>query len=320
MGRWLALIVALAVVPTIAMLEATGEDRVSIARNAEIGSNEVVTGNLVVIGADARVDGQVRGDVVVIGGSLAVSGQIQGQTLAFGRQVQVEQGGFLAHDVAVLGGAVTDQGGVIVGRIDQIGAAVEPNGLALDLSLGALDIQGKGWGWVLAVRTAQVGMLISILLVLGLATTLFWPRRLEVIGLTLHEAFVPSAIFGLLTVPVGVALTLLLMATVLGAPLSLILGGALAVVSGIGLVALAQDIGERIWEAYFPRQEPGGLAALGGLLVLGVIALPLFVLAPAAGFLALWLISLPGMGAVLLTHGGQTPPTVAESRAARWIP
>ena len=45
-------------------------DRVAIGHDVTVTADEVLDGDVVVIGASAFVDGAVRGDVVVIGGTL----------------------------------------------------------------------------------------------------------------------------------------------------------------------------------------------------------------------------------------------------------
>jgi hypothetical protein len=310
---WLALLFAF--LPAVARADDGGVgDRVSIGGDVVIATGESVPGSLVVIGGNAEVRGEVRGDVVVIGGALTVQGHVGGQVVALGGPVTLSGGTRLDRDLAVMGGDLTRTDADVAGRVDYVALALQPGPGSLVLAPSPSDLQNGHLARLLAVRAVQIGLLLALLVALGLATTLFFPRRIEVMSLTLQDAFWPSALMGLLTLPVGLGLSLVFAATLVGAPLGLLVGFALATASALGLVALAQTLGERAWEAFFPRREPGVLATTGGLLVLLALALPLFAVSPLVGVFGLWLVALPGLGAVLLSRAGQGPPVVAESR------
>jgi hypothetical protein len=309
-GLWLALL--LAFVPAVAWADGGGGDRVHIGGDVVVAAGETVPGSLVVIGGNALVQGDVLGDVVVVGGALRVEGHVHGEVVAVGGPVTLTGGTRLDRDLAGVGGGLTPSNAHVAGRVDYV--ALQPGLSSVVLATSPSDLQNGRLAQLLAVRAVQIGLLLALLVTLGLAATLFFPRRIEVVSLTLHDAFWPSTLMGLLTLPVGLGLSLVFAATLIGAPLSLLVGLALTGASALGLIALAQSLGERVWETLFPRREPGVLAMAGGLLVLLVLVLPLFAVSPLVGVIGLWLVALPGLGAVLLSRGGQAPPAVAESR------
>jgi hypothetical protein len=309
---WLALVLAL--LPTVAWADEGGGDRVAIGSDVVVAPGEFVPGSLIVIGGNAEVRGDVGGDVVVIGGSLRIDGHVGGQVVAVGGPVTLTGGTRLERDLAVFGGELARNDARVAGQVDYVAVALQPGPGSVALIISPSDLQIGRLGQLLAVRAVQIGLFLALLVALGLATTLFFPHRAEVVSLTLQEAFWPSALMGLLTLPVGLGLSLVFAATLIGAPLGFLVGLALAAASALGLVALAQMLGEMVWETLVPRREPGVLATTGGLIVLLILALPLFAISPLAGVIGLWLVALPGLGAVLLSRAGKAPPLVAESR------
>jgi hypothetical protein len=303
----------LALLPAVVWADGGVADRVGLGETVVVAAGEVVGGNLVVLGGNAEVRGEVRGDVVVIGGSLYIGGPVGGQVVALGGPVTLANGARVERDLAVVGGELIQDGGLVAGRVDRIAPTLRPAQPSMAVVTTETDLRGSNLPQLLAVRGVQVGLLVALLIALGLGATLFFPGRIEVIGLTLQQAFWHSTLLGLLTLPLALLLVLLFVATLVGAPLGLVIGVFLAAGSAFGLVALAQDIGERVWESIFPRREPGGLATLAGLLLLLALILPLFAISPLVGAIGLWLVSLPGLGAVLLSRAGQKPPLVAEA-------
>ena len=70
------------------------DDRVGFGEDVVVGVDETVAGDVVVIGADARVDGVVSGDVVVIGGELvlAASAVVRGDAMRIGGEITRAEG------------------------------------------------------------------------------------------------------------------------------------------------------------------------------------------------------------------------------------
>jgi nitrate reductase NapE component len=81
------------------------EELVRIGGSASLGADEVVSGDMVVIGGDARVDGEVEGDMVVIGGS----GRL-GPRAHIRRDVVIVGGTLDKHPTAIIGGKLSEIG------------------------------------------------------------------------------------------------------------------------------------------------------------------------------------------------------------------
>jgi hypothetical protein len=76
-------------------------DRAVMGEDAEIGSDEVVPGDLLVLDGDAEVRGAVKGSVVVVGGSAELKGDavVHGSMVALGGEVTVPREGRVGGDI-----------------------------------------------------------------------------------------------------------------------------------------------------------------------------------------------------------------------------
>lgn len=105
---------------------ARGGNRTSLGNDLVVGQAEDIRGDVVVIGADARIEGRVRGDVVVVGGDLDL-----------GPTARVE------GDVAVAGGDYSRARGASVGgSLVGVSDPGVPAELLVDRPMGGL--QGGG--------------------------------------------------------------------------------------------------------------------------------------------------------------------------------
>jgi len=103
---------------------------------------------------------------------------------------------------------------------------------------------------------------------------------------------------GLITLAVWAVAALLLMFTLIGAPLGILLFLALPLIVMLGYVAGALTLALGAWRS-LGKPLPGGLGRFG-LLALGLFVLAIVGLVPVAGFIAALLVTLAGLGATAL--------------------
>jgi hypothetical protein len=147
------------------------------------------------------------------------------------------------------------------------------------------------WAWVLGWT-----LLAAVVIVL-------FPERTARVRVVARSATLRSLIVGVLTAVLGVVLAVLLFATCIGAPLSLVVVAGLLAGWALGTVAVALWLGEQIARAVAPGGRSPLLSAVLGMAVLsGVESLP------GVGGAVMVLSGSLGLGASLLSrYGGRRP-------------
>jgi hypothetical protein len=174
---------------------------------------------IVVIGADATIDGRADDDVVVVGG-----------TLRLGPKAVV--GG----DVTTVGGeAVIDPAATIRGKVDTA-VVVWPE---VEWGVGWPMGNWRGW-WPLAALSATV-LRLSLVLIVSLLLTVLVPGWIRSMGVRASSAF-SSGLLGaaaeILFIPVLIALVVTLVISIVGIPL-------------LGAIPLALALGALAWTGGF---------------------------------------------------------------------
>lgn len=235
MLRNLTLLSLLLFTTLLAAPAAAGEaDRVAIGHDVTVAEGEDLAGDVVVIGANAHVNGKVRGDVVVIGG-----------TLHLGPNARID--GDAVHLIGELDQAASAS--VIGSTVGVDGAMPAPDELAgkFDVNAGA-----KKTGFGAGSTALRVGRLVgwaassACLVVLGLLFLSTWPERSRNLRRTVEAAPGASLLVGGL-VTAGIALMLVLLGLTivgfLGWPLIILatMGVWLAGVTGV-----CEALGDRL--------------------------------------------------------------------------
>lgn len=267
-------------------------DRVSVGSDVTVAADEEVAGDVVVIGASAKVDGKVRGDVVVIGGTLT-----------------------LGPDSVVDGDAVH-----VLGRLDQAAAArvagstvgVDGDVDAAARVLGRADANHHG-GISEHSTALKVGRFVgwaassACLVVLGLLFLSTWPERSRNLRRTVEAS--PGAsllVGGLVTVGLFLLLVLLALTIVgfLGWPLLLL---ASSVVWLVGITGVCEAIGDRL---PLPERLRGRAASfVAGALLVSLMGLLWMLGGPAAAIAVLgtMVLGAAAVGAAVLSGLGGQP-------------
>ncbi len=270
------------------------DDRVSAGSDVHVAAGEDVSGDVVVVGADARIEGRVRGDVVVVGGDLHLGpeGRIDGSAMHVG-------GDFAKAEGALLGGARVGLGD---------GVEASEGSLASGLGSRAPPAEaGFSSAGTLAARFASATVSAGILLLVGLLLLATWPERSRNVRRTLEAAPWHAAGLGLLVSLGLVLLTVLLIISVVGwLALPFVAALALAVALA-GLVGLAEAVGDRLPRPSAAQTRPGALVA--GCVLLGLLSLVASGSGVVAwiGALALTFVGWLAVGGAVLSGLGRSP-------------
>lgn len=309
--------------PDAATFEESGEgDRVSVfGGNRTIEEGESVR-DVLVIGGNLRVRGDVRGDAVVVGGNLTLyeTGRIHG-------------------DVVVAGGRFRNQGGSVDGEmrtVDKVPGVVTRSEVQREArsERRGSSIFGRIGNGVAGIIST---LAFTVVLAAAGATLIFYGYQyLAVVSDTLRASTLRSGAVGLaatfLVIPTFVVLIVALAVSIVGIPLLLIAIPlyplAVAAAAIFGLLAAAYAIGERTSEErrLYDLRHRNAYAYLGtGLVILyaPVLMGHLVGMTPFLGWVGtlikffayavIWVATVAGLGAVVLSRAG-TRRTFAHPR------
>ena len=301
-------------------LAADGEVRLTIpggtARrgNYSIGSEERLTGHLLVVDGNTDVYGTLRGNLVTVRGD-----------------VVVHPGAVVTGDILSLGGDVQDRGGEIGGAVRTLraSAAVPSEGQSQPTALTPVQSVLR--------RVAGVLGVFLTLSVLGFGLVIFGRQNLEIVSDTVSHSFGRAFVTGLLgqvlllpTFGMLVVGLILSVAGILLLPFAVALFAMLVVVGVVGgYLAVAHALGETYTRRRMAQGVIVGSPNSYRYLLVGLAALAslwaawaLFGWVPVAGslmwgaaFFVSWLLGTAGFGAALLSRAG-----AKESFSGRLFP
>lgn len=269
---------------------------VQIGKDVVVASGETVR-ELVVIGGDATVDGTVEGNLIVISGSAKVNGHVERELVTILGSVTLGPEAQIGQDAVVVGGPLNiDPKATIGGQQTVVGLGqVLPDFTWLQswLTKGLLlarpfPPQVK-WVWVVA----------GLFLLVYLALTVMFPRPVRACVRKLEEQPVASFFVGILLLILLGPLILLLVVSVAGVMVIPFVVCALIAAALFGKVAVYSYAGQQVG-----RQMHVPEPSLPLILLIGAVLFYLLYMVPVLGF-ALWgIVTLVGLGAVLLACFG----------------
>jgi hypothetical protein len=301
-------------------LKPGGELRLTIPKGTarrgdySVGSEESLSGHLLVVDGNADVYGTLRGNLVTVKGD-----------------VVIHPGGVVAGDILTLGGEVQDRGGEIGGEVRTLRSAPILSPAAGAESQKLTPVQS-----VLRRLAGVLGVFLT-LSVLGFGLVMFGRQNLEVVSDTVSHSFGRAFVTGLLgqilllpTFGMLVVGLILSVAGILLLPFAIAVFAMLVVVGVVGgYLAVAHAMGE----TYTRRRMALGVV-IGSpnsyrYLLVGLVALAslwaawaLFGWVPVAGsivwgaaFFISWLLGTAGFGAALLSRAG-----IKENFSGRLFP
>jgi cytoskeletal protein CcmA (bactofilin family) len=249
---------------------------------------------------------RVSGDVVALFGDVEIGGEISGSAVAVMGSVRLLPGASVDGDAVSVGGAVDQPEGAGVG--------------GQTVSIGFLPFAWGPPGLPVMLALLTGGWLTSLLF--GWLFALVFPGRLVRVAATASRRTAASFFAGLVSFPACCVLAVLLLVTVIGAPIALLLPLVYALTAYAGQIAATYVLGCKL-----TSRRPGerglmlpivagltavavcfaiavGLAVMPGAFRLGV---PFFGL---LGALLLFGLSCIGTGAFLLSRFGRDPRDV----------
>ena len=282
--------------------------------NYSIGSEESLTGHLLVVDGNADVYGRLRGNLVTLRGD-----------------VVLHPGSMVAGDILTLGGKVRDLGGEIGGEARSLESATSASGTVPTQAARLSPVE------TVFYRLAGVVGVFLTLVVLGFGVVIFGRQNLEIVSDTVSHSFGRSFVTGLLgqilllpTFGMLVVGLILSVAGILLLPFAVAVFAMLVVVGVVGgYLAVAHALGEtytrrRMALGVIVRSPNSYRYLLIGLLAIASLwsAWALFGWVPVAGsimwgaaFFVSWLLGTAGFGAALLSRAG-----IKENFSGRLFP
>lgn len=278
-------------------------ERATVGNDATVGKDEKVL-QVITMGGDANILGEVERDVVTMGGDAIISGYVGGDVVTMGGDLHIKAGSEIGGEVATMGGEVHVDDGATPPR----GSAQRDAAHSGDKNrregkdefrsvLGRVNEHGSNDSDSHASsffgRMGQFGLLCVIgLLFLGVA-----PSRFETIQNAVQHKAPQMAALGLVVALGSTIATVVLTLTFIGIPLALVVALSLTVSVALGLAMSGYALGLRIAPARL-RDKPIACLAVG----LGVLFVASYV--PIVGVLTLALAALLGIGALAQTKLG----------------
>ena len=227
MKRWAASLAIVAALFTLSLAAASAHDESHGAnvlfQSVTVEPDEVVDGDLTVIGGDATVLGTVHGDVTVVGG-------------------RIYRGPFSEID-----GKVTSLGGHEVAD-----AAPWLAPWAASSAFAMPSFAHENHKLMLRVATSIIVLLVFLL----------FPVRVRIALERVERHPGLSALAGLVAIVAVLPIALLLLLSIIGIPLIAVEIAALFAALWIGQGAIALLVGRRLYELLLPRATPTPLGAL----------------------------------------------------------
>lgn len=273
-------------------------------------SGETLDGNLCLFGGVATIeDGAiVNGDARVMAGSLRVGGQVRGDILATGGAITLDGTAVVGGDVNLSAASLSRSPEASVGgEINQRWSGSSMPIPGLTPSAGAPSLLAPVWNGLLILFQAFVWAVVALLVLL------FFPRQTETAAqAVIRQPFIVLGM-GILTSFVMPILLVAVAITLIGLPLALLGALLLGAAWAFGMVVLGLEVGRRLVAALKLDLAPAVQAGLGIFLL--ALATGLVGQVWCVGPIAAALVSMVGLGAVLLTVFGTRPYPPAELAA-----
>jgi hypothetical protein len=272
------------------------DDTVLFGGNATIRNGGSI-GDIVLFGGNLTVEaeGFVRGDAVLFGGNVDMAGTIDGDVVLIGGNLNLKPTAIVKGNVRLVGGHINRSAGAVIR-----GSVTEETRWNPRINLGPPFINDP----FITARNFGNNLLNSFITTLALAALgvlvlAFFPQPTRRVMDTAQSATLPSFGVGCLTIIVGGVLMIGLTVTLIGIPLTVLLGLTMAATWFFGWIALGYLIGEKVLQGLKVRDIAPMLAMVFGVILIGIIGQ-----APCVGLLASLLLGTLGVGAVVLTRFG----------------
>lgn len=303
----LVLLICLAL-PVNAMAAGEQDDRVVWGGMYSLDEGETIDGNLFIVGGVVSLaeGSRVRGDVLLFGGTLSADGIVEGNLAAIGGMVSLGPQALVRGDLLRMGAVVDKAPGATIEGEDIAGEVVNIPSIELPF-VGPTRIPYWDWNFSMSPLTSALTYLIEALVLAALAVlvVMFFPEPTNRVARAVVEQPLHSGVAGLVAMIVSIVAVIVLIVSVCLCALGILGAMALAVAVAFGWIGLGLEIGRRLATVFKWTVHPAAAAGLGTL-VLGIVANGIGFI-PCVGWLAPTLVTLFGLGAVVLTRFGSQP-------------
>jgi uncharacterized RDD family membrane protein YckC len=262
------------------------DDQVVIGQTYKLNRDDLVRGNLVLIGGTGEIDGTIEGDLVLIGSTVTFGGTVNGDLVANGSNLTINPGATANGDYVSIASTVkgeenltTNGDRVLLNGFPAIAPALKEF-LANFLQLRTMSPTSI-FSWTLAL------IFLAIRLVLGVS----FPKLFEKTDIIIRERTGPSFLIGLAMILGLPLLSVLLIITILGILALPFLAIAFFILLVFGTTAVCYSFGKRV----APQIAEKRYVACIWIVIGNVVAWVLFCI-PVIGFLAAGVIALLGLG------------------------
>ncbi len=282
--------------PLLALLVACSAPA-SAATALRVAEGSVARSEVVALGRDLVVAGEVRSDAAVIDGDAEVRGAVDGDLIVLGGNVRLYDGATIGGDVFALGGSIDTEGTATIGGRSAAYPSIGAAWLTLleGPSLGVSALSRIVLAAKLALLTAWLALTVLLMAVSGRAVL----ATSEGVFRDALRNFV-TGLTCLVALFLGALLVVQLLPGVAGAPLVALIVLAATVLKLWGLVAVFHAVGRVLGAVALSRQLQPLNAATLGLLALGAAKL-----VPWVGTVVWWTATLIGIGVALTTKFGR---------------
>ena len=324
---------------TPAFAQGPGGGRVVFGDNLTLEEGETIPGDVVVFGGNVTMkeSSKIEGELAVFGGKADIKGVIEGNVAVMGGNIELGDTAVIEEDVILFGGkADIDEAAVIEGSLVNL-ADGKFDG---DFEFGddgftmpsmpdqpeipsipqtsrpefpsfvnrALDFFGN---------LARIIAGLVVLAIISWAVATFMPEQMKQVGDTVAESGLMSFGFGLLTMILCLVIGIPLLITICLAFIPILAYILIGIAVLFGWIAIGQLLGERLLTATGQPYPNFVASTVVGVLVLTIVVkMPIISWIPCIGIifglvggLLAMVLSLTGLGAVLLTRFGTQPYT-----------
>lgn len=241
-------------------------DYVRFGDNVHIKPGQRVAGDVVAIGGNIFVEGEVEGDCVAVGGSLHLGpgAQVGGEAVCIGGTLTLDDDSTVKNDVVSVWGTIdrapTSEVG---GQITEVTGPLR------------LDIPGAIFGFDHGMRYGTwefLGRLVWLFILIGIGIVAFhlFPSRMDNLADTVQRRGFVSFLAGLAGFILWLPVFVLLCVTLVGIPLALLLLPLTVCGALLGYVAVARVVGSRRGTLGVGTSILRGTVFLEGTLLLGL--------------------------------------------------
>ena len=286
------------------------DSKVIAGSSYELPRGETENRDVVLLGGEGKIEGNINGDLALIGSQATFSGNVNGDLVVIGSKLKVEPGAHVNGDFVNIASNVIDKKNISV-----TGEKVDLGGLSV---VSVAPFFKEAISNVFLVRpmspTSEFSWMLAIL-GLGLCLFLGWlfPKTFVETDTILQKRPAPAFLTGLAVVLGGAVLSALLVITVIGIIVLPFFGIAWFILNLFGKTAVSYTIGKRI----FPNAASQGHATIVWILAGTAVQLILFCI-PVVGFIAWGIVLLIGSGSFAIylieryrpvTNGRTLPPS-----------